>query len=165
MTNEIGGEETKRTDVGYKRPPKEHQFRKGQKPPPRKPKVERGKESARRLLERLLREPRRVKLDGKIVWRSTGELIVRQALKVADGGSATIRRILIDLDFAAESAGEREPTMVLDRMDGSPPTIIGGSDYPDLARSYVASAAKRAADTTAGAPRRATGRDAPDESY
>lgn len=112
MTRDGGVDPTKRTDVGYKRPPKEHQFRKGQKPPPRKPKAEPVEESARQMLKRLLQEQHDVTIDGKDIRQSTAELVIRKAFNVADGGNATIRRILNDLLFAGEPDGPPEPRII-----------------------------------------------------
>ena len=42
---------SKRTDVGYKRPPVEHRFKKGQKPPPRKAKATSAKLSPIEILQ------------------------------------------------------------------------------------------------------------------
>jgi hypothetical protein len=99
----------KRTDVGYKRPPPEHQFKPGQKPPPRKPKSTAKRESARDLLNRLLNEPRRVLMDGKAVWRTTADLLVHKAYEAAEQGSPTIGRLLSDLHFADEPLGFLPP--------------------------------------------------------
>lgn len=122
--------------VGYKRPPIEHQFKEGQKPPPRKKK--RGpSQSPRKLLARLLAETRRARLGGKIVWRSAGELVVHKAFEVAER-SPKIDRLLVELQFQAERAEERGDIMILDPLDGSPPKINGGDDFPGLERAYAA---------------------------
>lgn len=90
-----------RKNVGYGHPPVEHQFKTGQKPPPRKrkPKAE---ETSRELLERLMKEPRRVLINGKASWWSTGALIIHKAYESAEKGSPTLRRLLSDLHFAGE---------------------------------------------------------------
>lgn len=106
------GGTNQRSDVGYKRPPKEHQFKKGQKPPLRKRKPERMDETVRAVMTRLLQEERRVTRDGKLVWLPTNEIILRKAFEVADGGSTTIQRILIEIQFAQEPHGPPEPKVV-----------------------------------------------------
>lgn len=85
--------EKKRTDVGYGRPPVECRFKKGQKPPPRKKKVA-SSLSAADIFWKVLNEKQRVKLDGKVTWRSNAELIVRRANLEADKGSAILNRLL-----------------------------------------------------------------------
>ncbi len=123
-------------EVGYKRPPKNHRFKKGEKPPPRKRKQKAKPESPRKLLSRLLAEPRRGRVGRKVMWFSTGELLVRKAFEVADR-SPTIHRLLVDLQFQAEPPAAPDTITIYDRLDGSPVKIIGGGDYPTLARAYA----------------------------
>lgn len=137
-------------EVGYKRPPKKHRFKKGQNPPPRKRERAAKSESPRKLLARLLAEPRRGQVGRRVLWFSTGELLVRKAFEVAER-SPTIHRLLVDLQFQAEPVGEPEAVVILDRLDGSPPKIIGGDDYPALARAYAAAAKGLARNWVAGA--------------
>lgn len=112
---------TKRADVGYKRPPVEHQFKKGQKPPPRKPKAKAEKESSRELLERLLNEPRRVVIDGKPAWRTTATLVMHRAYEAAEQGNHTLQRLLSELHFAGEPTGPLGPIkrMFIKERDGT----------------------------------------------
>lgn len=99
----------KRTDVGYKRPPVEYRFKKGQKPPPRKPRVEPKKESSSELLARLLNEPRRVAVDGKSVWLDTATLLIHLAYEAAEQGNHTLQRLLSEMHFADEPKGPLPP--------------------------------------------------------
>ncbi len=122
--------------MGYKRPPKKHRFKKGQKPPPRKGKRKAKSESPRKLLSRLLAELRRGRMGRKVTWFSTGELVVRKAFEVAER-SPTIHRLLVDLQFQAEPPAAPDTITILDRLDGSPVKIIGGDNYPTLARAYA----------------------------
>ena len=104
----------KRTDVGYKRPPPEHQFKKGQKPPPRRPKSPPPSNSPRATLHRILNEDRWVDINGKRVRITTRELIVRMAENIAEKtGNAALRRLLIQLDFRNEPVGNFEPEPVI----------------------------------------------------
>ena len=86
---------SKRTDVGYRRPPIEHRFKKGQKPPPRKPKpvVE---DDLDDMFWRVLQEPRRIMRGGKAKWVATSELLVRRAYHEAQKGSSTLSRLVND---------------------------------------------------------------------
>jgi hypothetical protein len=83
--------------VGYKRPPKEHQFKKGQRPPPRKKAAMQEKPFG--LYWRVLQEPRRAVINGKAHWGTTAELLARRALmeSVKENGSSTVRRLLHEL--------------------------------------------------------------------
>ena len=83
----------KRSDVGYKRPPPETRFKKGQKPPPRK-KKEAVEETANNLFWRLLHETRPVKINGKRRWLTVAEIIVECAYLEAEKGSPTLQRLL-----------------------------------------------------------------------
>lgn len=82
----------KRTDVGYKRPPLEHRFKPGQKPPPRRKRTPPTMTPAQ-LLQLLLRERRHVvDTDGKAKWMAVGEIIMRNAWTLAEKGNLSIRR-------------------------------------------------------------------------
>jgi hypothetical protein len=81
-----------RPDVGYKRPPVEHQFKPGQKPPPRKPKPP-PPANARDMLWRLLQAERRVSTHGKVQWMTTAQMIVMQAHSLAEKGNAPCQRL------------------------------------------------------------------------
>jgi hypothetical protein len=88
-------EATKRTDVGYKRPPVEHQFKLGQKPPPRKPRPDRPLHGAQ-LLRKILAEERRLKRGAKVFWRTNASLVVEVAFRLAEEGNSAVRRALAD---------------------------------------------------------------------
>jgi hypothetical protein len=105
--------------VGYMRPPRQHQFRKGQKPPPRK-KREMGREDAHELFWRVLQEPRRVLIDGKPVWASATELIVRLAYSEAEKGSPTLQRLVNQMLLEDDSPAAQEM-----------PEIIVEPDHPE----------------------------------
>ncbi len=114
----------KRTDVGYKRPPPETRFRKGQKPPPRKKKVV-TPFSARDLFWKVLQERRRVVIEGKPRWLSNADLIARRAYLEAEKGSPVLSRLLNQLLLAAEPPAEDEmPEIICDPdYDGDGPHV------------------------------------------
>jgi hypothetical protein len=72
MGNAELGSGAERAEVGYKRPPREHQFKKGHKPPPRK-KKEGAEVRISEILRKVLHEPRRVAINGKVCWVSGAE--------------------------------------------------------------------------------------------
>ena len=96
---ECGG--AKRTDVGYKRPPVEHQFKAGQKQPPRK-NVLSNQRRASDCLASILAEEIRVMRDGKPEWRTNGSLILEVAFRMAEEGSTTVLRALTDHLIASD---------------------------------------------------------------
>jgi hypothetical protein len=110
------GSTSKRTDVGYKRPPVETRFKKGQKPPARKKKAA-PEFSAHDLLWKVLHDTRRVNHNGEIRWLTNAELIVRAAMLEAEKGSSTLHRLLARFWLYAEDGAEIEeviPIMILD---------------------------------------------------
>jgi len=107
VDNADGDEAPKRADVGYKRPPVETRFKKGQKPPPRKKKVA-PKFSAHDLLWNVLHDTRRVNHNGEIRWLTNAELIVRQAMLEAEKGSSILHRLLARFWLYAEDGSEIE---------------------------------------------------------
>jgi hypothetical protein len=108
-SEETGWEDTpgKRSDVGYKRPPKEHQFKKGQKPPPRRKKDSPAINEVH-LFWRVLQEPRRAKINGKPKWVTATELIVRRAFIEAEKGSSTVQRLLNQLLLEHDRASSED---------------------------------------------------------
>lgn len=145
-------------EVGYKRPPKEHQFKKGQKPQPRKPKAAARRRSPQRLLAQLMAERKRAEIGGKVVWTTTAELVVRTAFKLA-AKSPSIQKLLLELRLQAEPSGEPKYITVMDPLDGSPPYVSGGDDYPDLALAYAALAERQCDGTTPNFYQTAVNRD------
>lgn len=93
----------KRDDVGYKRPPREHQFKKGQKPPPRKKKDPFRAQSMSGAFRKVLTEDRRVVMGDKVRWVTSAELVMMRAWQEAEKGSATLRRELIRLLLSTEA--------------------------------------------------------------
>ncbi len=83
----------KRTDVGYKRPPVEHQFKFGQKPPPRKKRTL-VKISASQSLARILAEERRIVVGKKARWLPNGHLLIEVAFQLAERGNSAVARAL-----------------------------------------------------------------------
>lgn len=94
---------SKRTDVGYKRPPVEHRFKKGQKPPPRKAKATSAKLSPIEILWQILKESRPVSRKGKRVWISNTALILHKAFEHAERGNPTMQRAVTGLLLALDS--------------------------------------------------------------
>lgn len=108
-----------RNDVGYKRPPKEHQFKPGQKPPPRKKRKQPVEgEMPSDILWKLLHEQRRIASGGKVTWISGAELIFRRAFTLAEEGNATMGRLVVELVLAGEKAPEEAPERFVFDPDG-----------------------------------------------
>ncbi len=102
MDNENDGHPTaKRTDVGYKRPPVEHQFKAGQKPPPRKKRAL-VKVSTSQSLARILAEERRITIGKKASWLPTGHLLIEVAFQLAEKGNSAVARALADYLLAGD---------------------------------------------------------------
>jgi hypothetical protein len=118
IMKEDGNEPPKRSDVGYKRPPPEHRFQKGQKRPPRKKKqVE--KTSPRDLLWGILQEERRVMVDGKSKWMTNSEIIMNNAFLLAEKGSAVMQRLVSELLIGPAGDGDDDEAMrVIVNPDG-----------------------------------------------
>jgi len=105
----------KRSDVGYKRPPREHQFKKGEKPPPRKKKEAIGQVPMSETFRKILDESRRVVLGDKVRWLTVADLVMTRAWQEAEKGSVTLRRALLRLVLGSEGPGpEQAPLVVTD---------------------------------------------------
>ena len=105
----------KRSDVGYKRPPREHQFKKGEKPPPRKKKEAIGQVPVSETFRKILDEPRRVEVGDKVRWLTVADLVIRRAWHEAEKGSAMLRRLILRLVLSSEGPGpEQAPLVVTD---------------------------------------------------
>ena len=105
----------KRSDVGYKRPPREHQFKKGEKPPPRKKKEAIGQVPMSETFRKILDEPRRVVLGDKVRWLTVADLVMMRAWHEAEKGSVTLRRAILRLVLSSEGLGpEQAPLVVTD---------------------------------------------------
>jgi hypothetical protein len=96
----------KRADVGYGRPPVEHQFKPGQPRPPRKVKSKDDlSKSPLAALWKVLQDQRRVELKGKAVWISNAELILRKAFEFAEkDASPTISGLVAELMLVGEDS-------------------------------------------------------------
>ena len=117
MSKANGGRPTaKRTDVGYGRPPIEHQFKAGQKPPPRK-KCARKPPSVRQSLTRILGEERRLMIGKKAGWYTNAFLLIEVAFQLAEKGNSTVSRALADYLMACDApeAFSDEPKIEYDR--------------------------------------------------
>ena len=112
-TDEPAGTRVKRTDVGYKRPPHEHRFKKGNKPPPRKKKDALREMPMSETLRKVLEEPRRVVVGGKVRWLTTADLVLVRAWQEAEKGSASLRREMMRLLLSAEIATAEQAPLVL----------------------------------------------------
>lgn len=123
MAHEDSGSTTARSkNVGYCRPPVEHQFKPGQKPPPRKakPKKEQFKSSLEALWK-VLHEQRRLMVNGKVVWMSNAELIVRKAFKCAEkDDSPTISSLVGELMLVGDNQTLETPDQTLMDPDATP---------------------------------------------
>ncbi len=91
----------KRTDVGYKRPPVEHQFKAGQKPPPRNKRAL-VRVSASQSLARILAEERRIMIGKKVRWLPNGHLVIELAFQLAEKGNSAVQRALVGYLLAAD---------------------------------------------------------------
>ncbi len=87
----------RRTDVGYKRPPVETRFKKGQAPPLRKKKHRSKEDDPTQTFWEVLQESRRAMINGEVRWATTSELIVRTAFIEAEKGSPVLQRLLNQL--------------------------------------------------------------------
>jgi len=114
-----GGPPT-RSDVGYKRPPREHQFKKGQPRPPRRKKVVPTEEPLSETLYKVLGEMRRVEIAGKVLWISGADFVVKRAWQEAAKGSATLRREIMRLLLSCEAPPVNLAPLIL--TDPSAPT-------------------------------------------
>ncbi len=126
MDNENeGGPTPKRTDVGYKRPPIEHQFKPGHTRGRRKKRADK-QESATQCLARILGEERRLKRGGKTVWCTNANLVVEIAFQLAEGGNAAVSRALADYMMAGD-----EPDQASDRSrtEYDPDGVSGVFNY------------------------------------
>lgn len=100
----------RRVDVGYCRPPVEHQFKPGQKRPPRKAKAkEKTSKSPLEALWRVLHERRRLVVNGKAVWMSNAELILRKGFEFAEkDDNPTISSLMAHLMLVGEDPRDLE---------------------------------------------------------
>lgn len=109
----------KRTDVGYKRPPAEHQFKPGNKPAPRKKRVV-GSQTPIELLIKILKEEQRVVIGGKVRWYTKARLLIMVAYKLAEKGNPTLSRALVNLVLKdTDSAEVNQPRIQLEQADGT----------------------------------------------
>ena len=116
MATSDDGATSKRADVGYKRPPVETRFKKGQKPPPRKKKAA-PEFSAHDLLWKVLHDTRRVNHNGEVRWLTNAELIVRAAMLEAEKGSSVLHRLLARFWLFEEDGSAIEeviPVVIID---------------------------------------------------
>lgn len=113
----------KREDVGYKRPPKEHRFKKGNKPKPRKPKFEPEDLSIPRILWAVLNEDVRIGQGRNVKYMRTSDLLVRKVLELAEKGDTSMGKLAFELLMLGQTPGQDEPEtyLTMDRLDGSPP--------------------------------------------
>ncbi len=116
-TSKPAGTPVKRTDVGYKRPPWEHQFTEENQPPPRKKKDPLREIPMSETLRKVLDEPRRVVVGGKARWVTGADLVIMRAWQEAEKGSASLRREMMRLSLSAEvPAPEQAPLVVTDPL-------------------------------------------------
>lgn len=116
----------RRGDVGYCRPPVEHQFKPGQKPPPRKAKAKKKPtKSPLEALWRVLHEQRRLVVNGKAVWMSNAELILRKGFEFAEkDDNPTISRLMADLMLVGEDPQHLEtPDQTIFDRNATPGSI------------------------------------------
>jgi hypothetical protein len=114
-TSKPAGTPVKRSDVGYKRPPWEHQFTKENQPPPRKKKDALREIPMSETLRKVLDEPRRVVVGGKARWVTSADLVLMRAWQEAEKGSASLSREMMRLSLSAEvPAPVQAPLVVTD---------------------------------------------------
>jgi hypothetical protein len=113
--SDVPAQTSKRTDVGYGRPPRERQFKKGEKPPPRKKKDVPHEVPMSEAFRKVLEEERRVIIGGKAQWLTAADLIMKRAWQEAEKGSPTLRREVIRLMLSCEGvAPDQAPLVVTD---------------------------------------------------
>lgn len=105
--------------VGYKRPPVEYQFKPGQKPPPRKKRAE-TPHTRTQLLVKILQEEQRVQMSGKARWCTKAELLLMVAFQLAEKGSPTVSRALLDYLMVDELPAADDETWVQLSPPGEP---------------------------------------------
>ncbi|MGO9390502.1 DUF5681 domain-containing protein [Rhodoblastus sp.] len=96
-TNESGDRQVADEDyaVGYGRPPKDHQFKKGRSGNPAgRPKR---KDEGRLKMIDVLMEPRAAKINGKTRRMPAGELLFRAQMEKAFQGNSPATKMLLDL--------------------------------------------------------------------
>lgn len=114
-TSNGAGGPPKRTDVGYKRPPSEHQFTKKNQPARRKKKDPLREVPMSETLRKVLNEPRRVVQNGKVRWLTTADLVLTRAWQEGEKGSVSLSREMMRLSLSAEvPAPEKAPLVVTD---------------------------------------------------
>lgn len=113
----------KRTDVGYKRPPKEHQFKKGQKPPPRKKRAQEP-ESFSRCLSKILGEEKRLKRGNGARWYTNGFLVLEVAFQLAENGNSTVSRALADYLMAQDRSDSVDDQLRIEHHRDGPTGIF-----------------------------------------
>ena len=125
--------EGKRIDVGYKRPPVEHQFKPGNKPAPRRKRQVKAPNAAA-LLIKILSQEQRVEIAGKVRWMTKGRLLIMVAFELAEQGNPTLSRALAKLLFkGAHSTKVNERLLQLQRQDGTWATMTHSGEPVDLA--------------------------------
>lgn len=113
--SDVPAKTAKRTDVGYGRPPRERQFKKGEKPPPRKKKDVPREVPMSEAFRKVLEEERRVIIGGKAQWLTAADLVMKRAWQEAEKGSPTLRREVIRLMLSCEGvAPDQAPLVVTD---------------------------------------------------
>jgi hypothetical protein len=96
----------KRSDVGYKRPPLEHQFKPGNKPKRRKAKP--AEPSMGELLWTILQEEVRTVSGKRVKWMTKAEAVYRKAHELADRNNPAMRRLIMDLMLRTVSPDEQD---------------------------------------------------------
>ena len=131
----------RRSDVGYKRPPVEHQFKPGNKPLPRRKRARKAPTIVE-LLIKILDEEKRVEIGGKVKWFTKARLLIMVAFQLAEKGNPILSRALVKLLAKGSSSSElNEPLIQFERPDGTvTTTTISGKridfDYRWNGTSY-----------------------------
>lgn len=113
--SDVPAKTAKRTDVGYGRPPRDRQFKKGEKPPPRKKKDAPREVPMSEAFRKVLEEERRVTIGGKGRWLTAADLVMKRAWQEAEKGSSTLRRAITGLMLSCEGvAPDQAPLVVTD---------------------------------------------------
>lgn len=111
-------------EIGYKRPPKDHQFKKGKSGNPKgRPK---GSKSFATLVRENLAKPIQVKLDGKLRTVSMGEAILMRSLRdaVSGGKRAAEQGLKLMERFDQPEEKEAEPEWDWDQLTEEELTIV-----------------------------------------
>jgi len=136
-------------DVGYSRPPSEHQFKKGQSGNPKgRP---RGAKGVSTLVLEAANAPIRVTENGKVQQTTVLNAAVKQqALKAAGGDPRATERLIAHVSKAEEAKTRERPDMELSEAD----RLVIAEIYERMLACTAATPSPQPADNSAAEPER-----------